>query len=225
MPETQRYDTASIRDALLSAYTICMERAKIGRINADKLAKDNAELSMLKKQLDNTIACFNHTTAIYKNIKQHDAERKEAALGIFNKAIGEVAKIIPDANMRGMHLKVTDSGKVKIVNEKDQDINLREGGAVRTTTGMFLRYICLNENDDAIKLMLFDESFFTLSDTTTIEVRQRLEELSKNCCIVVVEQRRNVAEGIVDVEYEFVKDEFGTTHVRRTDLRGKKDDN
>ena len=72
--------------------------------------------------------------------------------------------------------------------------------------------------------MLFDESFFTLSDNTTIEVRQRLEQLSKDCCIVVVEQRRNVADGIVDMEYEFVKDEQGCTHVRCTDLRKKEND-
>lgn len=224
MPEARQQDATALRDALLNAYTVCIERAKVGRINAEKLSKAKAELNMVQKQLDNTIACFNHTTAIYKNIKQHDAERKEAALSVFNKAIAEVAKIVPDANMRGMHLKVTDSGKVKIVNDKDQDINKREGGAVRTTLGMLMRYICLNEIDNAIKLMLFDESFFTLSDNTTIEVRQRLEQLSKDCCIVVVEQRRNVADGIVDMEYEFVKDEQGCTHVRCTDLRKKEND-
>ena len=107
MPEARQQDTTALRDALLNAYTVCIERAKVGRINAEKLSKAKAELSMVQKQLDNTIACFNHTTAIYKNIKQHDAERKEAALGVFNKAIAEVAKIVPDANMRGMHLKVT----------------------------------------------------------------------------------------------------------------------
>lgn len=225
MSEPQFINAPDIRDALLSAYLVSTERARLGRSNEEKIRKWSAELAQVNNRIDSLTACFNHSTKIYKNIKEHEAERREAAFQMFNRAITEVAKIIPDANMRGMQLKVTESNKVKIVNEKDQDINLREGGAARTLTGVLLRYTCLSENTDALNMMLFDESFFTLSDTTTVEFRRRLEELSKKTLIIVVEQRRNVADGIVDMEYEFVKDENGVTTVRCTDLRVNKNGN
>lgn len=224
MPEERQIDTPNVRDALLSAYLVCTERARLGRVNEDKLSKYEAELARINNRIQSLNACFNHVTRIYKNIKEHEAERKEAAFEMYNRAISEVAKIVPDANLKGMRLTVTESGKVKIVNEKGQDINLREGGAARSLTGVLLRHISIMENSGALNMMLFDESFFTLSDTTTVEFRQRLEELSKKTLIVVVEQRRNVADGIVDMEYEFMKNEQGNTIVHCRDLRVGKDD-
>lgn len=216
--------TPSLRDALLSAYNICDERARVGRANATLLKQREAELEQLTRRISNYMECFNHVTTIYKNIKAHDNERKEVALQVFNKAITDVSRMIPDANMRGMHISISASGRVRIVNDKNQDINKREGGAVRTATGLLMRYICTRETG-GIPIMLFDESFFTLSDATTLEIRSTLKEMSKYMLIIVIEQRRNVAEGCVDVEYAFVKDEFGVTHVRRTDFGENNDDN
>ena len=222
MLEERAHNAPSRRDALLSVSMLCKERSTVGRRNEANIKKWQAELDKINSDIDILLKCFNHVTRIHKNIKEHDAQRKQVAFEMFNRSLYEVSKMIPDADLREMQLRVTETGRIKIVNEKGQELNLREGGAVRTTTGTLLRYLCILENNGAIPLMLFDESFFTLSDTTTVEFRRRIEELSKKCLIIIVEQRNNIADGIVDVEYQFLKGPDGITKVRCVDYRSKK---
>lgn len=224
MPAVSGNKTPTLRDALLSAYMLCSERVRVGKQNEERFEKLNSELATVKSELSNMTACFNHATRLYKNIEEHERMRKEEALSILNGGIAEVARIVPDANMRGMHLQISESNKVRIINSYGQDINKREGGGARTMLGVLLRYTCVTENQDAIPMMLFDESFFTLSDTTTMEARKTLESLSKKTLVIFVEQRSNLLADISDVEFQFVKDDNGITSVKSIDLRGGKSD-
>ena len=92
---------------------------------------------------------------------------------------------------------------------------MREGGGYRAILGALLRYACLKAQPDALQMILFDEYFFTLSDTTTYAMKDVFTAMKKDMTIVCIEQRKNAMDGILDTEYLFSKDDKGNTTVSK----------
>lgn len=206
----------NVRDALVTALTICDERIRIGKENDAKRKDYETRKAALDEQIGDIIECGNHMTKIYKNIKDYNIKHQESAKKILDMALQEAGALVPDADVKDIHLKTTESNRVIVANQYGQDINLREGGGYRAVLGALLRYACLKAQPDALQFMLFDETFFTLSDTTTGAMKDIFEAMKKDVSIICIEQRRNVMDGILDAEYTFVKDLEKNTTVTKT---------
>lgn len=208
------------RDKLLTALTIAQDRRDRGRANEGKRKEYQTRIEVLDKQIGDTIETGNHMKDIYKNIKHYSDEHQKKAQDILDLAIEEAGNLVPDADVAGIHLNYTDNSRITIVNNKGQNVNLREGGAYRTLLGILLRYAALKAQPDAAQFMLLDEQFFTMSDTTTAQAKPIFEAMKKDITIICIEQRRNAMDGIVDMEYTFKKDKDensnGNTVVVRT---------
>ncbi len=213
-------NTDDCRDKLLTALTIAQDRRDRGRANEGKRKEYQTRIEVLDKQIGDTIETGNHMKDIYKNIKHYSDEHQKKAQDILDLAIEEAGNLVPDADVAGIHLNYTDNSRITIVNNKGQNVNLREGGAYRTLLGILLRYAALKAQPDAAQFMLLDEQFFTMSDTTTAQAKPIFEAMKKDITIICIEQRRNAMDGIVDMEYTFKKDKDensnGNTVVVRT---------
>lgn len=206
---------ADIRNNLISNMGIAKDRAARGKENETKIKEFQKRLVEINQEFVEVKDCGNHLHDIYKNIQSYAQKHQDSARDILNLAIKAAGEMVPDANTKGIHLKTDDAGRVSVVNEFDQNINLREGGGYRAILGALLRYACLKAQPDALQLMLYDESFFTLSDTTTQSMKDIFSAMKKDCMIICIEQRRNVMDGILDTEYCFEKDDNGNTTVTK----------
>lgn len=205
----------AVRDSLLSNMTIAQERANKGRANDGKMQSYQNRLAEIEKSLAETSACGNHLRDVYKNIESYAQKHQEGARNMLDLAIMAAGDLVPDAGTSGVHLKSEANNRVSIVTSNGQNINLREGCGYRAILGAMMRYAAIKAQPDALQLMLYDEYFFTLSDITTYQVKKVLEAMSKDMSIICIEQRRNVADGIISAEYVFKKDENGNTSVVR----------
>ncbi len=206
---------ASVRNSLLNNMTIAQERANKGRANDGKLQKYEARLQEVNHKILETSACGNHLRDVYKNIEAYAQKHQENARNMLDLAITAAGDLVPDANTSGVHLKAEANNRISVVNEKGQNINLREGGGYRAILGAMIRYAAIKAQPDALQFILFDEYFFTLSDVTTYAVKSVISAMSKDMTIVCIEQRRNVVDGIVNAEYSFKKDDKGNTTVEK----------
>lgn len=216
MPDEQRKEFTDCRSALLSAMTVAMDRRNRGRANEGKRKMYENIIEVLDKDIGDLIETGNHCKDIYKNIKSYSIKHQEKARNILDLAIEEAGNLVPDADVRGIHLNHTENNRVVVVNSLGQDINLREGGGYRVILGALLRYASLKAQPDALQFMLFDEHFFTLSDTTTNAMKEIFKAMKKDVMIVCIEQRRNAMDGILDAEYTFRKDLSKNTTVTKT---------
>lgn len=216
MYEEWREELRSIKSDLLTHLTISKERRDKGKINDGKRREFETRIAVLKEQLGDTIEVGNHLNNIKKNIQAYNVEHQNKVQSILDLAIREAATLVPDADVADVKLNHNKDGRVTIVNSLGQNVNLREGGGYRVTLGSLLRYACLKADPEAIPLMLFDESFFTLSDTTTDAVHPVFEAMKKDVTIICIEQRRNVMAGIVDREFTFKKGSDKNSTVTRT---------
>ena len=216
MYEEWREELSSIKSDLLTHLTIARERRDRGKINDGKRQQFETRLVVLQEQLGDTIEAGNHLNAICKNIQAYNTEHQNKVQSILDLAIKEAAELVPDADVADVRLNHTKDGRVTIVNGLGQNVNLREGGGYRVTLGSLLRYACLKADPEAIPLLLFDESFFTLSDATTDAIHPVFEAMKKDATIICIEQRRNVMAGIVDREFTFKKDSHKNTTVTQT---------
>lgn len=205
----------AVRDNLLNNMTVAQERANRGRANDGKLQQYEARLSELNRQIIETSACGNHLRDVYKNIEHYSQEHQANARLMLDLAIAAAGDLVPDAGSKGVHLKTEANNRVTIVSENGQNINLREGCGYRAILGALIRYAAIKAQPDAFQFILFDEYFFTLSDITTYAVKSVISAMSKDMTIICIEQRRNVADGILNAEYAFKKDENGDTTVTR----------
>lgn len=206
---------ASVRNNLISNMSIAKDRAARGKENEVKLKEYQKRLKEINLEYEEVKDCGNHLHDIYKNIQSYSQKHQDNARDILNLAIMAAGEMVPDANTKGIHLHTDDAGRVSVVNENGQNINLREGGGYRAVLGALLRYACLKAQPDALQLMLYDESFFTLSDTTTQSMKDIFSAMKKDCSIICIEQRQNVMDGILDSEYSFKKDDKGNTTVTK----------
>lgn len=195
---------SSCRSRILTAYSQGRERARIGRENEERAKQIETELSNYVKTRDSLKECTNYIVRIYKNIEAYASERKELSMGMLKAAISKAGLIVPDADVKGIELKVGDKS-AKIVNATGQDINLREGSAYRTVLGMLIRYTLVKAQPDAIQVILLDEAFNTLSDTTTSELRAFIEVFKDDLLIVGVEQHDMLFQGLAPVVFSVKK--------------------
>lgn len=207
---------ADCRDALLSALTIAQERASRGKANEDKRRMYEDLVRNADQQLGDLRETGNHLKDIYKNIKSYSIKHRESAKNILDLAIEEAGNLIPDADVEGLHLQRTPDDRAYIVDSKGQNVNLREGGGYRAVLGALLRYACLKAQPNALQFILFDESFFALSDITMDAMKEVLGAMKKDMTIVCIEQRRSAMDGVTDMEYTFRKDAMKNTSVIRT---------
>lgn len=206
----------SLRSSLLTARSVCLDRARRGRQSEEMLAQYKVRLEKLNKDIEDFIQVGNHLNDIYKNIKHYNKEHQEKTRSILDLAIASAGDLVPDAGTKGMHLKADDGGRVAVVNAANQDINLREGGGYRVVLGALLKYASLKAQPQALQLMIFDESFFTLSDITMSAMKDIFRAMKKDIAIIAIDQRRTAMDGISDREYLFEKGDDGTTVVSRT---------
>lgn len=209
-------EAVDIRSSLLTAYTKCKERYERGKQDHERAAQVETEVLRLEEKLAELRDTGNHLRNIYANIKSYSQNHADQAKAILDLAIEQASTLVPDANCQGIHINYTENNRATIVNGKGQNINLREGGGYRAILGVLIRYACLKAQQDALPLLLLDEYFFTLSDTTTQAMKAMLEAMKRDVAIVVIEQRRNVVDGILDSEYTFKKNLMGVTSVTKT---------
>ena len=206
----------SLRSSLLTARSICIDRANRGKRNEEMLKTHQARLDTVSKNIEDFILVGNHINSIYKNVKHYSQEHQKRARDILDLAIASAGDLVPDAGTQGMHLKTDDMGRVAVVNGANQDINLREGGGYRVVLGALLKYAALKAQPQALQLMIFDESFFTLSDITMSAMKDIFRAMKKDIAIIAIDQRRTAMDGITDSEYIFEKGDDGVTTVTKT---------
>lgn len=216
MPEEQHEDFVDIRNDLLSVITVMQDRIERGKANEGKKHNLETRIAQLDQEIGDLTECGNHLKDVYKNIKHYSQQHQEKAKSILELAIEEAGSLVPDADVRGIHLNTSNNSRVSIVNDKGQNVNLREGGAYRVILGALLRYACLKAQPEALQFMLWDEYFFALSDTTTGGMKDVFAAMKKDVTIVCIEQRRNVMDGLADAEYTFKKGLDKTTTVTKT---------
>lgn len=205
MSEVGNEEHVDCRQELLTALTVSQDRRDRGRVNEGKKKEYLVRIQQLDDAIADTITTANHMKDIYKNIKYYSDNHQEKAKAILDLAIEEAGNLIPDADVDGIHLNYGDNSRVTVVNGKNQNVNLREGGGYRTLLGALLRYAALKAQPDAAQFLLFDEQFFTLSDMTTSLAKSVFEAMKKDMIIICIEQRRNAMDGICDSEYTFQK--------------------
>ena len=196
---------------LQTAAAVCNEKYRQGLQAEQNLKQYQQSLEAVETRIKNLTATNNSLVDKYKNIKSYSANHKEAAYNLLNAAIIEAGNLVPDADVEGIHLDRTDSNRISVLNGKGQNVNVREGGAYRALLGALMRYATLKAQPDALPIIFFDESFFALSDTTTAEAKPVLQKMSNDCCLVCIEQRRNIVDGLSQRTYEFRKSEVATT--------------
>lgn len=210
----------NVRSALVNANSVCIERYRSGVEAAKNKEKYETTLQSVNRRIDNVIATSNHLNRMYKNIKHYANEHRDSVYKLLDEAIIEAGVLVPDADVAGVHLKKSENNSITVVNGKGQNVVLREGGGYRAILGALLRYAATKAQPDSLQLMVFDESFFPLSDATTVQMKEILQAMAKDMIIVCIEQRRNVCDGITSHTYVFKKGEDKITKVTSYDEEG-----
>lgn len=206
-----KYNEQEARDLcnkFLSNIAVAKERAKAGERYHAELEINKSNLVAVNNNIREVFDCVQHLDKICHNIEYYAEEHQKTARAILDRAILEAGALVPDAGVANAHIKYTGN-HATIVNVNEQAINSREGGGYRTVLGLLLRYALIKAKPGALPFMLLDEQLFTLSDTTTALLKDVLVAMKRDMTLVVIEQRRNVADGIADKEYQFSKDENG----------------
>lgn len=210
------HDSSTVRDDLLKAITVCNERIRIGTVNLQKKLELEKDLKFYENRLQNYKDTFQYMVRIYKNIQKYTEDRKELSMDLLQEAITKAGLIVPDADVKGLHL-VFNNKTARIVNEKGQDVNQREGGAFRAALGILMRYALLSFQTDKCQVMFLDESFSAMSDSTADTMREFINAFKETMLIVGIEQRSYLYDGIERITYEAAKDAQGLTVIRRID--------
>lgn len=216
MSSTEKLDAAisNSRDMLLAACAQAKERAAIGRENEEKANRINEELKQLRTTKEVFLNCMNYMVKIYKNIEKYASDREKLSLEMLKLAISKAGYIVPDADVNGIELKVTD-GSAKIVNRFGQDVNLREGSAYRAVMGILIKYTLIKSKPEAVQAIFLDEAFTALSDATTVSMREYINAFKEDILIVGIEQRSVMFEGLDPVVYVVTKGDDKITTIRR----------
>ena len=208
MSKYTRQEASDLCSKLLSNIAVARERAKAGERYSRELEANKANLEVVSEALRELSICAKHLDNMYHNIQHYATEHQRTAKEILDRAIEEAGALVPDAGVSNAHLKYTGNSVI-VVNENDQSLDLREGGGYRTSLGILLRYALIKAQAGALPFMLLDEQTFTLSDATTAAIKEVLAAMKRDITIVMIEQRRNAADGIADKEYMFSKSADG----------------
>lgn len=189
---------------LLKAITVCEERIRISKQNQARYVEVSKQKSSAEELCDMVRTTANHMNKMYKNINFFLENKKNASKEILEASIRSVSAIVKDSDLQQCSI-VHNNGKTKIVNERGQNINKREGSAARATMGLLLRYTCLKALPNKIQIMFLDEALATLSSTTSVNLREMLEMFSSNIGIVGIEQKDILYSGLASRRYKAVK--------------------
>lgn len=185
---------------LQRAITVCDERIALSERNQSKFNEVKKRLDANQAVLDYTRNTANHLNRVYKNIKFFLDNKKSQSKSILEEAIHTVSSIVQDSDLSNCRIE-HENGKTRILNDRGQDINAREGSAARATMSFILRYTCLKAMPSKIQIMFLDEALATLSGTTSVNLRELIEVFSDNICIVGIEQRDVLYSGLADKKY------------------------
>ena len=169
----------------------------IGVNERNKIRYDNAvkEKNRLTKEKNNLKAAIDRCTEIYKDVKKNLDEKRIVSLQEFQDAIDEAACIVADSDMKDVKL-VTHGDEAVLCNLQGHNINNREGGAQRAVLGQMLRYVAMTQQLNVLPLLVLDESFFALSDNTSVIMRDYLLAMSEHMIIIGIEQNDTIFNGI-----------------------------
>lgn len=194
----------TIRNDLLRAISVCEERISISKQNEQKYKEVLGKKESAEKLLEMSRDTANHMNRMYKNTKYFLENKKSNSKDILETAIRSTSAIVKDSELQ--HCVIHhENGKTKILNQKGQNINKREGSAARATMGLILRYTCLKAIPNKIQIMFLDEALATLSSTTSINLREILEVFAENIGIVGIEQKNVLYNGLASKRYEAKK--------------------
>lgn len=172
-------------------------------------------LNEVIKRRDDLKKTIDRCTAIYKDVQQNLAEKQRYSLDRYLKAIEQAGSVVRNSDIAGASLKI-DKDRAVIVDTRGHSVNVREGSALRSVAGMLLRYTSITAQMNYLPIILLDESFFTLSDNTSVEMKEYLQAFAEDLLIIGIEQRDTIFSGIPGVvRYEFVKDRDKTTKIRK----------
>ena len=164
-----------------------------------KLAVDQ-----LTKLIDVTREKVNHCSNIYKNICYYIEQRKTLQLEELENYVRSVSDIVPDADLSTCEIK-HENGKTRVLDGNGHDINKREGGAARSTLGVFMKFCTIKAQPNKIQLLMLDEDLSRLSAETCFNLRPMLMAISKEMGIVGIEQRSITYESIASKAYKVTK--------------------
>lgn len=172
--------------------------------NRKQYEDTKSAVDTLTKLADVTKEKINHCTDIYKNICFYIEQRKALQIEELTNYIRSVSDIVPDADLSTCTIK-HENGKTKILDGNEQDINLREGGAARSTLGVFMKFCTIKAQPNRIQLLMLDEDLSRLSAETSVNLRPMLMAMSKEMGIVGIEQRSITYESISSKMYKVTK--------------------
>lgn len=176
----------------ISRYDTLMQVNENNKIQHD-MAKKN--IDQIKHDRDLLKSTINRCTEIYKDVLKNLDDKKKVSLQEFQDAIDEAASIVTDSDMAGVRLHV-NGDDVTLCTQNGHNVNKREGGAQRAVLGQMLRYVAMTQQLNVVPLLLLDESFFALSDNTSVIMRDYLLAMSEHLLIIGIEQNDTLFAGI-----------------------------
>lgn len=195
----------------VSRYETLLKVNDRNKYQLDAACKSRDGVIMAKAKLKSTI---DRCTQIYKDVQKNLDDKKRLALQEFNEAINEASLIVADSNMDGTFLKV-NGDDATLCTPRGHNINKREGGAQRAVLGQMLRYVAMTQQLNVLPLILLDESFFALSENTSVEMRDYLVAMSEHFLIIGIEQKDTLFSGIENKrKFRFYKNNEDQTIIR-----------
>lgn len=202
--ESNRSNSNVIGSDLLKAISVCEERIRISKENEVRYHEVMSQRETAKELLDMTRETGNHMNKMFKNIKFFLENKKSSSKSVLEASIHSVSTIVKDADLQNCTI-LHEDGKTKILNERGQNINKREGSAARATMGILLRYTCLKALPNKIQIMFLDEALATLSSSTSVALRKLIEVIIDSIGIVGIEQKDILYKGLATKKYVAVK--------------------
>ena len=184
-------DWASI-GARISRYETLINVNERNKIRYDNAVASRKNLIKSKNDLKGAI---DRCTEIYKDVLKNLDDKKTVSLQEFQDAIDEAATIVADSDMVGVRL-VTHGDEATLCTPIGHNINKREGGAQRAVLGQMLRYVAMTQQLNVLPLIVLDESFFALSDNTSVVMRDYILAMSEHLLIIGIEQNDTMFNGI-----------------------------
>lgn len=195
----------------ISRYDTLMQVNENNKVQHD-IAKKNLEFII--GQRDKLRATINRCTEIYKDVLKNLDDKKTVSLQEFRDAIDEAAAIVTDSDMTGVKLLVKGD-EATLCTPEGHNINKREGGAQRAVLGQMLRYVSMTQQLNVLPLILLDESFFALSENTSVVMRDYLLAMSEHFIIIGIEQKDTIFNGIENKrKFQFYKGADKITKIR-----------
>lgn len=194
----------SLKNDLTKAVSVCEERIRVSKQNEARYTELVQNRDAADKLCGLMRETANHMNKMYKNVKYFLENKKTQSKDVLEAAIRSTSAIVKDSDLQNCKIEHVN-GKTKILNERGQNINAREGSAARATMGFILRYTCLKALPNKIQIMFLDEALATLSSSTSVNLREMIEVFSENIGIVGIEQKDVLYSGLASKRYRATK--------------------